>query len=314
MSLQQPHGKGYVIEDEKCRYIEDETETETCKMSERRWSNGSSLVDFRYSFQASRNLDCHDSSQENIDNEDEVKKPRPFYKKKRFYFGIAVLIAGAILLYQSEIDPLEKLYLATNGTGWYRNDYWMYEESESVCIRYGVVCRPGTDDVIELNLGSNGLSGSLPTELALLRSLERLYISSFNGLAGTIPTEYGKLKNMQSLTLSGDLTGPIPTELGKLEKLRTLRLSANELTGTIPTELGNLKSLESLFLENNDLDGTIPRELGQLKAMTILSVKKNDQLYGPVPQEVCENMPIWLMYGCGVKCECTRGCDEPCTP
>ncbi|KAJ3411440.1 hypothetical protein HDV05_002175 [Chytridiales sp. JEL 0842] len=75
-----------------------------------------------------------------------------------------------------------------------------------------VVCNTN-NRVIELNLSSQRLDGSIPTSLSDLTSLEVLDLSG-NRLTGTIP---------------GNLAG--------LRELRVLNLSNNELVGTIPPNL-----------------------------------------------------------------------------
>ena len=52
------------------------------------------------------------------------------------------------------------------------------------------------------------------------------------GLTGTIPSELGSLSSLQNLWLSGNqLTGEIPAELGNLSNLHELSLWGNQLTG-----------------------------------------------------------------------------------
>ena len=85
------------------------------------------------------------------------------------------------------------------------------------------------------------------------------------GIVGTIPSELGNLSNLQGLSLWGNqLTGGIPKELGSLANLRSLWLQGNRLTGGIPKELGSLANLRSLSLSRNQLTGGIPKELGNL--------------------------------------------------
>ena len=49
---------------------------------------------------------------------------------------------------------------------------------------------------------------------------------SSNDIGGTIPTEFGEFFNIEKLWLREmGLTGTIPTELGNLQKLKTLSLS-----------------------------------------------------------------------------------------
>ena len=58
------------------------------------------------------------------------------------------------------------------------------------------------------------------------------------GLTGTIPSDVGHLFALTTLDLSGNqLTGDIPAELGWLTNLTELRLSGNSLTGCIPLSL-----------------------------------------------------------------------------
>ncbi|MCK7474172.1 MAG: hypothetical protein MZV49_12985 [Rhodopseudomonas palustris] len=95
------------------------------------------------------------------------------------------------------------------------------------------------DHIQEIRLGSNNLTGTLPSELGDLPSLEILHL--------------------QSNTLSG----AIPTEFGALIALEELQLNANQFTGSIPSQLGNLTALEILDLSSNTLTGSIPRVIGR---------------------------------------------------
>jgi len=56
-----------------------------------------------------------------------------------------------------------------------------------------------------------------------------------NNLSGSIPSEIGNLTNLEWLYLdNNNLSGPIPPELGGLKKLNTLDLSLNNISGTLP--------------------------------------------------------------------------------
>ena len=86
---------------------------------------------------------------------------------------------------------------------------------------------------------------------------------NYQDLTGTIPSELGNLRSLEELDLSGNfLIGTIPPELGKLTDLREIIFTDNKLIGTIPPELGNLLRLEEFYLDRNNLSGTIPSELG----------------------------------------------------
>jgi Leucine-rich repeat (LRR) protein len=57
--------------------------------------------------------------------------------------------------------------------------------------------------IIELDLGNNRLSGSLPTELAFLTNLRMLNLKENFGLNGMVPIEFSKLENLDFLHLEG---------------------------------------------------------------------------------------------------------------
>ena len=109
-----------------------------------------------------------------------------------------------------------------------------------------------------------------------------------NGLTGSIPSELGNLSSLDLLDLrNNQLTGPIPPELGNLSNLALLFLGGNQLAGTVPPVLGNLSKLTRLFLGVNQLTGTIPPELGNLLLLEFLSLRDN-QLEGLVPFPVAD--------------------------
>ena len=132
----------------------------------------------------------------------------------------------------------------------------------------------------------NGLSGSIPTEIGLLSTLEylQLYV---NDLTGTIPSQLGTLSSLGRLYLHNNkLTGQTPSQLGKISTLQYLYLENNKLTGTIPSQLGTLSSLRLLFLSNNKLTGPIPSELGKISTLQFLYLYDNADLTGPIPHEI----------------------------
>jgi Leucine-rich repeat (LRR) protein len=189
--------------------------------------------------------------------------------------------AAVTEIQETECEALIALYNSTNGDSWTNNSGWL--ETNTPCSWHGVICSGG--HVSELNLSSNKLTGTIPTELGNLSNLEYLNLS-WNELSGTIPTELGNLSNLKSLYLYGNsLTGSIPTELGNLSNLEYLYLNINSLTGSIPTELGNLSNLTALSLGGNSLAGTIPTELGNLSNLTTLSLGDNS-LTGTIPTEL----------------------------
>ena len=132
-------------------------------------------------------------------------------------------------------------------------------------------------------MSGNSLTGTIPSELGDLSSIERLYLGA-NLLTGTIPSALGNLSSVERLVLGNNsLTGTIPSELGGLSNLEWLNLSNNSLTGTIPSELGDLSNLTDLELDINSLTGTIPSELGNLSNLERLYLN-NNSLTGCIPK------------------------------
>src|SRR5690625_7333809 len=72
----------------------------------------------------------------------------------------------------SERQFLLDLYDSTGGDNWHRNDHWGDAEGTE-CSWIGVTCDMDKEHVVELNLISNNLVGSLPQTLNNLRSEER---------------------------------------------------------------------------------------------------------------------------------------------
>ncbi len=152
----------------------------------------------------------------------------------------------------------------------------------------------GLTQLYTIDLGSNQLSGGLPTSFASLSNLTDLNLY-WNRLSGPIPSVYGNLANLQRLDLRGNqLSGSIPPELGNLGNLAVLDLSTNELSGVIPQELGNLAALQTLILGSNQLSGEIPNTLGNLDNVAILFLDRN-RLSGSIPDQLANaNQLVWL--------------------
>ena len=146
-----------------------------------------------------------------------------------------------------------------------------------------------------LSLNDNRLTGGIPKELGNLSNLTELSLSG-NQLTDVIPEELGSLANLQSLSLWGNqLTGEIPPELGRLSNLTYLSLSGNQLTGEIPPELGGLSNLEWLDIPSNQFTGTIPKELGSLANLQGLYLWGN-HLTGVIPKELGNLSNLQVLY------------------
>ena len=177
---------------------------------------------------------------------------------------------------------LVALYNATDGANWANSSNWL---TDAPLGEWHGVRTDGRDRVIELHLGSNELSGTIPAALGKLTHLRFLRLYS-NRLSGRIPPELANIPNLQELWLNwNDLSGSIPTEIGRLAKLQWLVLDQNTLSGSIPAQVGNLAKLKRLHLNNNNLSGKIPPELGQLPNLQQLALNWNG-LSGSIPPEL----------------------------
>ena len=197
-------------------------------------------------------------------------------------------------------NVLEILFESTGGRSWYYHDNWL---TDAPLGEWAGVQTDASGRVKRLNLGGNGLTGEIPSELGDLVSLQILSLHR-NGLTGEIPSELGDLVSLQILSLHRNgLTGEIPSELGDLANLKVLDLQDNGLTlhngltGEIPSELGDLANLEQLWLGFNVLTGEIPSELGKLANLEVLDLHYNG-LTGEIPPELgkltnLESLSLW---------------------
>jgi len=189
-------------------------------------------------------------------------------------------------------------YYATNGDQWLNNDFWLSDRKE--CYWYGKTGSSRScnkrEEIVNLELDTNNIHGSLPAELGLLSSsIERItlrggpdtyligtipmelgyltrlkvFFARSNGLVGTIPSEIADWTILEQLDLSNNkLSGPLPSQIP--HELTVFDVSNNALTGSLTFELGNLKKCRKMFLENNSFVSSIPSEIGNLVKLEVL--------------------------------------------
>lgn len=138
----------------------------------------------------------------------------------------------------------------------------------------------------QLALGSNLITGAIPSGIGDLAGLSVLYLDN-NMLSGTIPASIGKLHSLFALNLSKNrLSRKIPTSIANWDQLTKLYLQENSLSGAIPAELAGCRNLLALNLSSNALSGPIPEALfSKLDQLSwFLDLSKN-QLTGSIPDE-----------------------------
>ena len=159
-----------------------------------------------------------------------------------------VLQAGPI--YKNEYNLIRRfalatIYYANGGSNWVNQTNWLSNSDvASHCDWYGVICCSDqymmaapvccgvnranyTDNVIQLSLNQNNLTGQISTAVNLLQELGVIDLS-FNSMTGPIP-------------------GPA---IGNLTQIGILYLQHNQLTGHVPVSLlGVNQSLSKLVFE-----------------------------------------------------------------
>nr|GME08850.1 receptor-like protein 12 [Ipomoea batatas] len=138
--------------------------------------------------------------------------------------------------------------------------------------------------IVNINLGTNLLSGRIPPSVFSLPSLQKLVLSSnlFDGQVDN-DDEYLNVSASQLDTLdlsSNRLNGSIPEHFFKLSKLNVLLLSSNSFSGRV--QFGSLKKLMNLtrfeLSKNNlsvDVSGNIPTSsfFPQIKVLKMASCR-----------------------------------------
>jgi len=141
----------------------------------------------------------------------------------------------------------------------------------------------GLTSLTELDLSQNDMSGSIPD---LLPGSLRTINLAWNLFDGSIPSSLFKLTELVSLDLDINyFTGPLSKDIIKLSNLETLSIAQNSLTGTLATELGRMTMLASFRLQSNGIRGSIPSELGSLTNIRYLFLSSN-QISGTIPSEL----------------------------
>ncbi|TYG91957.1 hypothetical protein ES288_A12G304900v1 [Gossypium darwinii] len=150
----------------------------------------------------------------------------------------------------------------------------------------------------QLDLSQNRLNATIPKEVfGLCSSIIAVSFAS-NGLTGTLPSEVGNCKNLILLDVSNNnLYGEIPSSLENCLMLELLSLQGNSFNGTIPSSFKRLRSIQVLDLSNNDFSGRIPMFLAEVPLVTDLNLSFN-MFEGEVPMSgVFGNISAFSVIG-----------------
>ncbi|KAL4618741.1 hypothetical protein ACB092_06G033000 [Castanea dentata] len=140
----------------------------------------------------------------------------------------------------------------------------------------------GLENLRELNLGDNRLSGEIPSSFSSLKALSYLDLG-WNYLNGPIPASFGNLTKVTKLFLnSNNFTGQIPSSLSNLKDLNVIDLSYNKFEGSIPVSFGNLTKVTNIMLQHNNFTGYIPSSLSHLKDLNLVDLSYN-KFEGSIP-------------------------------
>lgn len=131
-----------------------------------------------------------------------------------------------------------------------------------------------------LCLSVNALEGTIPPEWSdFNENISEINLCS-NKLTGPLPVEWAKLVNLTGLFLQiNKFSGELPVEWIALDKLESLEISHNKLSGKLPVEWGSAfpKLTKLRIARNLRLDKKIPEEW---KEMSVRSCCDIDPLSG----------------------------------
>lgn len=169
-------------------------------------------------------------------------------------------------------------FLASNTTG------YRFLSGEHHCEWYGIECTDADLTLKKIFLDSLNLAGKIPSEIAVIRSLQHLRMID-NFLTGPIPPELGSMNSIVDIEINSNLlTGMLPDKILENSQLQRLNLGTNSLAGTISTRIGDLTSLKGLFLFYNVFSGRIPTEIANLEHLMFTRFSGNP-LSGTMPSE-----------------------------
>lgn len=170
------------------------------------------------------------------------------------YFGICTYSPG--LPCSPVADSLLQFYADMNGGNWTNSSGWvdgLAGTNCNYCSWYGVVCDQ-SDNVIELNLANNNLTGVLSSTIDQLSTLQVLDLGN-NNISGSLPDVWSSFPALKTLKTQGNnFSGELPSSINSLSNLVYLDFSNNQFSGVLPI-LNRLYRLQHVDGSNNDFSG-----------------------------------------------------------
>mmetsp|Transcript_39644 Transcript_39644/g.112428 ORF Transcript_39644/g.112428 Transcript_39644/m.112428 type:complete len:752 (+) Transcript_39644:1227-3482(+) len=162
---------------------------------------------------------------------------------------------------------------------------------ENFCHLRDQIC-DSNGRITHLQLSDSQMWCTLPSEIANLRSLQRLTLSH-NSISGrledvlTIAKGLKKLKHVHLAAnqMTGELQCCPETDTQCLDHLKTLDVKDNAISGSLPECILELPEIGVLDLRGNQLSGTFPEKINKNKHMVVLDVREQEApgMHGELP-------------------------------
>ena len=171
-----------------------------------------------------------------------------------------------------------------------------WNTSTPVCNWTGVTCDVHSHRVTVLNISRLNLTGTIPSQIGNLSSLQSLNLSC-NRLSGSIPSAIFTTYTLKYVSFrKNQLSGAFPSFAFNTSSLQHLDFSFNTLSGEIPASIcSNLPFLEYISLSKNMFHGGIPSALSKCTYLQILGLSYND-LSGTIPKEIGNLTELNILY------------------
>jgi Leucine-rich repeat (LRR) protein len=162
----------------------------------------------------------------------------------------------------------------------------------------------------ELNVGSNQMNGTIPSDVGFASQMTGLYVfeNNFTGsipglgnmplevfqgqgnqFSGMLPFDlyYGTWSETIRVwwAFDNELSGPLSENLGLFPSLQDFRVGNNQLEGTIPISTYSSSRLFRFEVNDNQLEGPIDSAIGGLSSLESFDVS-NNALTGTIPTEI----------------------------